>query len=57
MDKLPVTTDEQVAQFQAEYQAAFNTGSQGDLEGAKCRWVKMMCALWHGDVYSCARQL
>eukprot|EP00775_Hariotina_reticulata_P006074 gene6074-6313_t len=39
MDKLPVTTDEQVAQFQAEYQAAFNTGSQDELEGAKCRLI------------------
>ncbi|KAI8467546.1 MAG: hypothetical protein J3K34DRAFT_430089 [Monoraphidium minutum] len=36
---LPVTTDEQVAQFQAEYQSAFSGGSQQELESAKCRLV------------------
>ncbi len=35
---LPCTNDEQVAQFQAEYQAAFNAGSQDELEAAKCRY-------------------
>lgn len=36
--ELPSTSDEQIAQFQAEYQAAFNAGSQDELESAKCRW-------------------
>jgi hypothetical protein len=34
---LPTTTDEQVAAFQDELQAALNTGSARDVEGAKCR--------------------
>lgn len=37
--ELPSTNDEQIAQFQAEYQAAFNAGSQDELESAKLRWV------------------
>jgi hypothetical protein len=35
--ELPSTNDDQIAQFNAEYQAAFNAGSQDELEGAKCR--------------------
>jgi hypothetical protein len=35
--ELPATSDEQVAQFMAEYQAAFNAGSQEELEAAKAR--------------------
>jgi hypothetical protein len=35
--ELPSTSDDQIAQFQAEYQAAFNAGSQDELEAAKCR--------------------
>lgn len=37
--ELPSTNDEQIAQFQAEYQAAFNAGSQDELESAKLRWA------------------
>jgi hypothetical protein len=36
--ELPSTSEDQIAQFQAEYQAAFNAGSQDELEAAKCRW-------------------
>lgn len=35
--ELPSTNDDQIAQFNAEYQAAFNAGSQDELEAAKCR--------------------
>lgn len=37
--ELPSTSEDQIAQFQAEYQAAFNAGSQDELEAAKCRWA------------------
>eukprot|EP00878_Enallax_costatus_P005214 GHUV01005480.1.p1 GENE.GHUV01005480.1~~GHUV01005480.1.p1 ORF type:complete len:152 (+),score=43.82 GHUV01005480.1:278-733(+) len=42
---LPCTTDEEVSQFQAEYQAAFAAGSQDELEAAKCRliWALVHC--------------
>ncbi|GBF95357.1 hypothetical protein Rsub_07785 [Raphidocelis subcapitata] len=36
---LPATTDEQVAQFQAEYSAAFGGSNQEELESAKCRLI------------------
>ncbi|WIA34056.1 hypothetical protein OEZ86_012434 [Tetradesmus obliquus] len=34
-----IATYDQVAQFQAEYQAAFQSGSQDELEAAKCRLI------------------
>lgn len=40
--ELPSTSDDQIAQFQAEYQAAFNAGSQDELEAAKCRWENFL---------------
>lgn len=37
MERLPETTEDQVAQLQAEYHAAFQSGSHDELEAAKCR--------------------
>lgn len=36
---LPTTGDDQVAQFQSEWQAAYDGASQEHLEGAKCRLI------------------
>lgn len=36
---LPVTGDEQVSQFQSEWQAAYAGSSSEALEGAKCRLI------------------
>lgn len=36
---LPQTTEEQVSQFQADYQSAFGGASQDELENAKCRLI------------------
>lgn len=46
--ELPSTSDEQLTQMSAEYQAAFNSGSQNELEAAKCR-----CARQQRGVETC----
>ncbi|KAF8066191.1 FIS1A [Scenedesmus sp. PABB004] len=46
MERLPATTDDQVHSFQAEYSAAFESGSPSELEAAKCR---LIWALVHAD--------